>query len=73
MYKSNTIAKNISTPTLKIISDCYVYLYTMYSKSTKHPVLLIKAVKKENKETITFITNIKIIDLKEITEIYRSR
>ncbi len=73
VYKSNTIAKNISTPTLKIISDCWVYLYTMYSKRTKHPVRLIKAVKKENKETITFITNIKTIDVKEITEIYRSR
>jgi len=73
VYKNNTIIKNISTPTLKIISDSWVYLYTMYSKRSKHPVRLIKAIKKENKEPLTFITNIKIIDVKEITEIYKSR
>ena len=73
MYKSNTIVKKISTPTLNIISDSWVYLYTMYKKRTRYPVRLIKAVKKENKEFITFITNIKSIDVKEITEIYRSR
>lgn len=71
-YKSNTIVKNISTPTLKIISDSWVYLYTMYSKRSKRPVRLIKAIKKENKEPLTFITNIKTIDVKEITEIYKS-
>ena len=73
VYKDNTITKNISTPTLKIISDSWVYLYTMYSKRSKHPVRLIKAIKKENKEPLTFITNIKTIDAKEITEIYKSR
>jgi hypothetical protein len=73
VYKSNTIVKKISTPTLNIISDSWVYLYTMYKKRTRYPVRLIKAVKKENKDFITFITNIKSIDVKEITEIYRSR
>jgi Transposase DDE domain len=73
VYKGNTITKNISTPTLKIISDSWVYLYTMYNKRSKHPVRLIKAIKKENKEPLTFITNIKAIDAKEVTEIYKSR
>jgi Transposase DDE domain len=73
VYKNNTIAKSISSPTLNIISDSWVYLYTMYSKRSKYPVRLIKAVRKENKEPLTFITNIKAINAKEVTEVYKSR
>lgn len=73
VYKSNSMVKSISTPTLKIISDSWVYLYTMHGRRTKHPVRLIKAFQKKNKESITFITNMPTIGVKEITEIYKSR
>jgi hypothetical protein len=72
-YKSNTISNKIDTPTLKIISDRWVYLYTMRSSRTLHPVRLIRAIKKSDGEHITFLTNIESIKPKDITEIYKSR
>jgi hypothetical protein len=65
--------KTITTPTLNIISDRWVYLYTMHSRRSLHPVRIIKALKKADGEPISFLTNITDMKPKEITEIYKSR
>lgn len=72
-YKVNILSKAIQTPTLNIISDRWVYLYTMQHKRSLHPVRIIKAVKKSDGEAISFITNIDDIKAGDITEIYKSR
>jgi Transposase DDE domain len=72
-YRKNTIVKPLNTKSLKIVSDKWVYLYTMRSSRTFHPFRLITAIKKIDNEYITFISNIDSEDPKEITEIYKSR
>lgn len=73
IYKGNILKKKVETHTLKIVSDSWVYLYTMQSRRTKHPVRLIEAVRKGDGTTLVFITNIADIKEADITEIYRSR
>ena len=73
IYKPNTLKKKVETNTLKIISNSWVYLYTMKAKRTRYPVRLIEAVKKEDDTPLVFITNIADIKEADITEIYRSR
>ncbi len=73
VYKENELKALINTYTLTVVSDSWVYLYTMNKKRSTHPVRIIKAVKKSDGEAIAFITNIKKMKAKEITEIYRSR
>jgi Transposase DDE domain len=73
VFKNNSLGKKISTPTLDILSDSWVYLYTSNKKKSKYPVRIINAIKKSDKEPIAFITNIKNLKAKEITEIYKSR
>lgn len=73
VYKTNKLKDNEQTDTLTIISDSWVYLYTMNKKRSVHPVRIIKAIKKSDGETISFITNLKKLNSKEITEIYKSR
>ena len=72
-HKANVLSKALDTPTLSIISDRWVYLYTMHAKRSLHPVRIIRAIKKSDGEHISFLTNIKGIKPKEITEIYKSR
>ncbi len=64
-YKANALTKKIDTPTLKIISDRWVYLYTMRGSRTLYPLRMICAVKKSDSEHITFLTNIDEIRPKE--------
>ena len=45
----------------------------MRTSRTLYPVRMIRAIKKSDDEHITFLTNIKDIKAKEITEIYKSR
>ncbi len=45
----------------------------MKKKRSKYAVRVITAVKKADGETISFITNIKKMKAKEVTEIYKSR
>ena len=73
VFKNNSLGKKISTPTLDILSDSWVYLYTSSKKKSKYPVRIINAIKKSDKEPIAFITNIKDLKAKEVTEIYKSR
>ena len=72
-YKTNSLNKVINTPTLKVISDRWVYLYTMRGSRTFYSVRIIQAVKKSDGEQIAFLTNIEDMEAKEITEIYKSR
>lgn len=73
VYKANELTTDVETNTLTIISDSWVYLYTMNKKRSTYPVRIIKAIKKSDGETISFITNLKKMKSKEITEIYKSR
>lgn len=73
VYLPNTVKKIIHTDTLRITSDSWAYLYTMYQKRSKYPVRLIEAVRKDNSEKIIFITNRNDIKNTEITTIYKSR
>ena len=70
---ANSLKKPIKTETLKIVSDSWVYLFTMNKKKTKHPVRLIKAIIKGSNEEIIFITNIRGLESQEVAAIYRSR
>ncbi len=71
--KVNELKGNIETDTLTIVNDTWIYLYTTNKKRSTHPVRVIRAMKKSDGETISFITNIKKMKVKEITEIYKSR
>lgn len=73
IYTDNILKTKVETKTLTILSDSWVYLFTTNKKRSKHPVRIITAIKKADGERISFITNIKKIKVKEITEIYKSR
>jgi hypothetical protein len=73
IHTENELKTIIDTDTLTIVSDSWIYLYTMHKKRSKHAVRVIVAIKKADGEKISFITNIKKIKAKEITEIYKSR
>ena len=73
IHTENTLKTCIETDTLNILSDSWIYLYTQNKKKSKHAVRVIAATKKEDGEKISFITNIKNIKAKEVTEIYKSR
>lgn len=73
VFLANTIRKPIKTESLSIISDSWVYLFTMKQKRSKYPVRLIEAIRKDNNEKIIFITNRKDIDSSEVAAIYKSR
>jgi Transposase DDE domain len=73
IHLANSITKAIKTDTLTIISDSWVYLFTMYEKRSKYPVRLIEAVRKDNNEKMIFITNRGDIENTEVAAIYKSR
>ena len=73
VHLANTLTKAIQTETLTIVSDSWVYLFTMHKKRSKYPVRLIEAVRKDNNEKIVFITNRKDIASTEVAAIYKSR
>ncbi len=72
-HTPNSLVNAIETPTLKILSDRWVYLYTMRATRTRYPLRIIRALKKSDGEPISFITNIDNIEPGEITQIYKSR
>jgi len=72
-YKPNILVKPIDTPTLTIVSDRWVYLYTQRGSRTLHPLRMIGAIKKSDGGHISFLTNIEKMKSVEITEIYKSR
>lgn len=69
----NSLVNAIETPTLNIVSDRWVYLYTTRATRTRYPLRIIRAIKKSDGEPISFITNIDNIEPAEITHIYKSR
>jgi transposase len=73
LHTCDALTTNVETNTLTIFSDCWVYLYTANKKRSKHPVRIITAIRKTDREIIAFISNIKKMKVKEITEIYKSR
>jgi hypothetical protein len=73
VHTYNVLIAKVETDTLTIISDSWVYLYTANKKRSKHPVRIITAIRKTDGKTMAFISNIKKMKVKEITEIYKSR
>lgn len=71
--KANTVKATIDTGTLIIVSDSWVYLYTMKGSRSKHSVRIIQAIKKADGEPISFITNVSKMKPVEIAQIYKSR
>ena len=73
LHIASKIKKPISTKTLNISSDKWVYLFTQAKRRSIYPVRLIEAKTKADGTSMVFITNIAAIDPAEITEIYKSR
>jgi hypothetical protein len=73
VYSANALKRSVTTKTVKIINDSWVYLYTMGGRKSIYPVRLIEAVKKDDDAKIIFITNIKDIQSTEVAAIYKSR
>jgi IS4 transposase len=48
-------------------------LFNSNKQKTKYPLRRIEAIRAENNEPITFVTNIPDLDAAEITEIYKKR
>ena len=75
-YELIEIHKNIKgrqTETLVLEEDLIVYLFDHYNKKVLIPVRLIKAKMKKDGEPIYFLTNIKEITARQVTDIYRRR
>jgi hypothetical protein len=72
-YRPNSLKKTLTTKTLKITSDSWVYLFSEGKVKSKHPVRLIESIRLDTKEKITFVTNKEDLDCVELTEIYRTR
>lgn len=73
IHVENALKKEIETNTLIITKDEKVFLYDSRKTKIKHPLRVITAIRKENREEITFVTNINNLTASEITEIYKSR
>lgn len=73
LVKENKPGKKVNTDSLTIKKDSWVFLYAEGGKKSKHPVRIIQAVKNADNNPISFVTNIKNITAKEITDIYKSR
>lgn len=65
--------KGRKTETLILEQDIMVYLFDSDYKKIKTPFRLIKARLIKNNETIIFLTNIKYLNAKKISEVYRKR
>lgn len=76
LYKQdspNVLKQHLKTDTLIILSDSWGYLFASEGKKSKSKIRRIEALRIENKERITFITNLKSTPTKQITELYKSR
>lgn len=67
------VDKPIETDTLSIKNDWIVHLFGTGSEPTKGVFRMIEAQRKENGETLFFITNLMDIDVKDVVLIYRKR
>ncbi len=67
LHIASKIKKPISTKTLNISSDKWVYLFTQAKRRSIYPVRLIEAKTKADGTSMVFITNIAAIDSAEIT------
>ena len=75
-YELDKVHKNIkgrNTDTLILEEDLIVYLFDHYNKKIDIPIRLIKAKRKADNKPIYFLTNIKDIPARHITDIYRRR
>lgn len=70
----NTLQKPLDTSTLTIISisDNWAYLFSRKVRS-KHPLRLIRAVKKSSGEELVFATNIADLSTEVVTILYKRR
>jgi len=64
--------QNPLTPTLEILEDLKVYLFSTSGK-VKVPLRMITAVRHDSEEALCFLTNIFDLPTDQITEIYKKR
>jgi transposase len=64
--------KNATTPTLQIIEDRKVYVFSQ-NRRIETPMRLVVGVRHENEEILCFLTNIFDLETAKITEIYKKR
>jgi hypothetical protein len=69
----NELSAPVTTSTLNILSDSWVYLFNSNKAKTKYPVRCIEASRKETGESIIFISNIRELSAEEITILYKQR
>lgn len=73
VLQQNTISNPSESPTLNIVSDEWIYLFTTDKGRAKYPIRCIRAKTKSNDEPLAFITNIPDIDAVAVTALYRRR
>ena len=73
IHRVNTIDNATETPTLIIIADCWVRLYSDKGGKAEHLIRCIKSQRKGTDEQIWFVTNIADLKAEEITDIYKRR
>jgi Transposase DDE domain len=76
LYKQvspNSLKEPLKTDTLFILSDSWGYLFASEGKETKHKIRRIEALRIENNEKLTIISNLKNVTAEEITEFYKKR
>lgn len=76
LYKQesiNILKEHLKTNTLIVFSDSWGYLFGSEGQKSKHKIRRIEAVRLENNEKITIITNLKNTETKQVTELYKRR
>lgn len=76
LYKQdcpNSLKQSLKTDTLVILSDSWGYLFADQGKKSKHKIRRIEALRIENNEKLTIITNLKKAKPEQITEFYKRR
>jgi len=68
----NILQKPLDTSTLTVTSDNWAYLFSKKVRS-KHPLRLIRAVKKSSGEELVFATNIADLSTEVVTILYKRR
>ncbi|MEZ4927795.1 MAG: IS4 family transposase [Saprospiraceae bacterium] len=63
---------NTTTPTVEIVEDLKVYLFSQ-TRKVPVPMRLIIAVRHDNEEILSLVTNIFDLEADQITEIYKKR
>lgn len=73
IHTANSIKQPITTATLTITEDSWIFLFTTDKSRTKYPLRCIRGTMISTGEPIAFITNIKYFSAEEISILYKRR